>query len=120
MCRFLLHLTFLHIFVGSSPASVFGGFSSWLVSSRSLSRESELNYYLRPRTRKVTTSKYFLVTISTVSCFVDIVFAVGFTLGVGSVVCINPFSEWLVGLASGRCGTGLAGDETPRIPWIST
>ena len=40
---------------------------------------------------------------------VCIVFAVGFTLGVGSVICFNPFSGGFVGLASGRFGTRSAG-----------
>ena len=73
-----------------------------------------LTQVLRPRTGKVTTSKCLRVTVSTVF-FVGTAFAVGFTLGVASVVCINPFSEGLVGLASGRVGNGLAGYAIERI-----
>ena len=48
---------------------------------------------------------------------VGAVFAVGFTLGVGSVICFNPFSEGFAGLASGRLGTGTAGYAIGRNLW---
>ena len=50
----------------------------------------------------------------------ETVFAVGFPLGVGSVICFNPFSAGFVGLASGRIGTGIAGyaaGRSCRDPW---
>ena len=45
---------------------------------------------------------------------VGTVFAVGFTLGVGAVICFNPFSGGFEGLASGRFGTGIAGHAIGR------
>ena len=110
-----LSCCFLHIFVGSSHACICGGFSTWLVSSLSQ------NYLLRPRTGKVTTSKYLRVTISTVSCL--------------WAPCSQSASRWVsvAWSASIRSqkgawvllqgGSGLElpdsrSDETLGIPWI--
>ena len=75
------------------PTQVFlVGFSSWLVSSPS---QSSVGTEL-PSTSEDVEGDH----IAVLSCdvfysllFVGNVFAIGFTLGVGCVVCINPFSE---------------------------
>ena len=78
-------------FVGSSHASVLSGVL-FVAGEFTPNRVSEQNYLLRPTTGRVTTSKlscddfYSFLIVGTV-------FAVGFSRGVGSVVCINPFSK---------------------------
>ena len=69
----------------------------------------------------MATSKYLCVTFSAVSCLRGP--CSRFHVGVGSVVCMNPFSEGRVGLAQGGSGLELRdtrSDETPEIPWLST
>ena len=85
MCRILLLISFLSLKLSFRLCSLVG-FSLWLVSSSQPSVGSEL------------------LSTSEAACF-----AICFTPGVGSAVCINPFSEGLVGLASGRFGTGIVG-----------
>ena len=78
----------------------------WLFSRKCFWWSSPRGWRVRPLSPvSGTTSKYLRVTVSSVSCLGGTVFAVGFTLGVGSAVCINPFSDVLVGLASGRFGS---------------
>ena len=77
------------------------GFSSWLVRSPvslSTSEDGEGDYI------EVPSGDGFYSLL-----FVGTVFAVGFTMGVGSAVCFNPFSGGFVALATGRFGAGIAG-----------